>query len=442
MSDMVAFPGVRGSGSWSTDERPKSYREMILYLYPNGDMPLTALMSMLASESVDDPEYHWWTKTIPSQRTAITEGAVYTDTGLSAAAQWDYDTAGNNDFGAGETVYVALGTLVEAKKYRAGHIVLLRDASDPSRDTRCRVTAVDTSTFYLTCYVLKEYKGKSTETVALNNTYDTVLIIGNSNAENAVRPASISYDPVKYYNFTQIFRTPLEISRTAKKTRLRTGDAYKRLKREALEIHGMEREKAYFWGVPTEITDATTGLPHRTTDGLINFITTNAPGNVLDFTTDHSGETWIGAGEKWLDTSLEVIFRYGSRDKLAMVGSGALLGINELAKASGWQSLTPNTAQYGLKVVSWVTPFGVLHLKTAPLFSFEVTDRHRMVILDTKNLRSRYVDQTMFKGDSSITESIGTGRDGQAEEFLTEDGLEIHHPETFGIFNNVGVDAT
>lgn len=437
-SDLVAFPGVRGSGSWSTDERPKNYREMILWLYPNGMMPLTALLSMLGSESTDDPEYNWWTKTVPSQRSAITEGDVHTVNTLDSKAQWDSDTAANNDFDKDETVYVkiATDTTAQMKKYRVGHVIMLRDASNYAHDVRCKVTAKATD--YLTCKVLKTYAGSST--VATDNTYDTIIIIGNVNEENAVRPASVSYDPVKFSNYTQIFRTPLEISRTAQKTKLRTGPAYERMKREALEIHGIEREKAFIWGVPTENTGSG-GLPERTTGGIVDFIKTNVPTNIKDFTSDAAGNTWLGAGEDWLDEKLEQIFRYGSPTKLALCGSGAMLGINKLAKASGYFNISVATASYGIQVVKWVTPFGELLLKTHPLFSYEATDRNTMLILDTKNIKTRVLDDTFFKPDKAENESTGDGRDGKKEEFITEDGLELHHPDTFGILYNVGIDG-
>lgn len=53
---MGGFLGMRGTGDWGTDERPKSWREMILFLYPNGSMPLTAMMSKMKNEKVSDPE--------------------------------------------------------------------------------------------------------------------------------------------------------------------------------------------------------------------------------------------------------------------------------------------------------------------------------------------------------------------------------------------------
>jgi hypothetical protein len=58
---MPAIAGLRGTGTadWGTDERPKNFREMILWRNPNGSAPLTALMSKMRSESTDDPEFAW-----------------------------------------------------------------------------------------------------------------------------------------------------------------------------------------------------------------------------------------------------------------------------------------------------------------------------------------------------------------------------------------------
>lgn len=54
---MAAVAGLRGTGDWGTDERPKNFREYILWRNPNGDTPLTALMAKTGKESVDDPEF-------------------------------------------------------------------------------------------------------------------------------------------------------------------------------------------------------------------------------------------------------------------------------------------------------------------------------------------------------------------------------------------------
>src|SRR3990172_13363494 len=57
---MAAIAGLRGTGDWGTDERPKNFREYILWRDPNGMAPLTALLSKMGSESTNDPEFSWW----------------------------------------------------------------------------------------------------------------------------------------------------------------------------------------------------------------------------------------------------------------------------------------------------------------------------------------------------------------------------------------------
>ena len=42
---MAAVAGLRGTGDFGTDERPKDFREMILFLNPNGDTPIFGLTS-------------------------------------------------------------------------------------------------------------------------------------------------------------------------------------------------------------------------------------------------------------------------------------------------------------------------------------------------------------------------------------------------------------
>jgi hypothetical protein len=80
------------------------------------------------------------------------------------------------------------------------------------------------------------------------------------------------------------------------------------------------------------------------------------------------------------------------------------------------------------------------------LFSNEATLRNSMLLVEPKNLIYKYIDDTQFYGEGSAKQS-GPGlnanrKDGTDEEFLTEAGLELHHPSTMGFLNGVGVDST
>jgi len=428
---MPGFMGMRGTGDWATDERPKNWRQGILYLYPNGAAPLTGLLSKMSEERVDDPQFHWWTKLLPAQGGAIS--ATYLNSGLSSL----YVSGG----AAGDVLYVKLAESV-ANEFRPGHQALIRDADHLDMDVNTKVMAVtkNGAASFLTVKLLEaDDNGSSTD---ISNA-DRILIIGNINPEGAPIPDAIAYDPDKWFNYTQIFRTPLEITRTARRTKLRTEDAYKEAKRESLELHSIELEKAFLWGIATENTGAN-GKPERTTMGLIPAIKSGAPGNVFDFTTDaaYSGDSWAQSGEIWLDQALEILFRYGASEKLAFAGSGAVLGINRLAKISGQIQLQATTVSYGLKVMQWITPFGTIYLKTHPLFSYDETTRNSMVIFEPSMLRYRYIDDTDFM--SMDTSKVGPSHeriDGTKEEWLTECGLEYHHPSKFAFMNGLNKDS-
>lgn len=422
----MAFLGMRGTGDFATDQRPKNWREKILQLYPNGDAPLTAILSMMSSQSTDDPEFNWWTKTLATQAATVT--GKYTDAAMSSA----YTTGAT----AGSALYLKCAE-ASAKEFRAGHQVLLINPSNYADNTNAKVTSVILNGASSQIAVKLLQADPTTNGIA---DVTRVLVIGSINPEGGVMPSAIAYDPTKLYNYTQIFRTPLSITRTARKTKLRTGDQYKEAKREALELHSIEMEKAFLFSIRTEGTGVN-GKPERTTGGLIPAIIDNS-GNVSSFTsdTDFTNSTWLENGEEWLDKWLEQIFRYGSGDRLAICGTGVILAINKLVKEYGTYTFTPTTADYGIQVKSWITAFGTIHCKIHPLFSYEESYRKTMVVFDPKDLVYRYIDDTQFYPEGE-KQNTGRGRiDGTDEEFLTEAGLEHHHYSKMGFLTGFGDD--
>ncbi len=421
----MAFLGMRGNGDWESNQRPENWREKILQLYPNGDMALTGMMSMMKNESVDDPKYHWFAKTLASQAGVV--ASVYTDI-LST----EYTTGGE----AGDTLYVKCAASVIAH-FRPGHQALLRNTANYADDCNAKVVGVvsNGANSYITVKLLED---DPTTTGLADCNY--VYIVGNVNPEGGSMPQAIAYDPTEQYNLTQIFRTPLSITRTARKTRLRTKDQYMEAKREALELHGLEMEKAFIWGVRSSNT-GDNGKPERTTGGLIKNINDNG-GLVSDFslTSDYDGETWLGAGEDWLDAQCETIFRYGGQDRMAFVGAGTILAINKLVKEYGNYTISTGIESYGIKVKNWETPFGTIHMKIHPLLSFETTNNTSMIVFDPADLAYRFIDDTTFYADPD-KQNTGRNRiDGTDEEFLTEAGLEYHFANKCAYLNGFGTD--
>ena len=428
------FLGMRGSGDFTTNERPTNYRQQILKLYPNGMAPLTAILSMMGSESVDDPQFNWWT-----QVQSTVQGAV---AGIFTVADLSVAYAGGGV--AGQTVFVSVTTTL-ANRIRQGHQILLRDASDWSVDVVGKVTEVTRGAVNSVLSVrLLEADDNSVNGNDLVDC-DNFKIIGNINPEGGEMPDAIALNPVQVYNYTQILRTPLSMTRTALKTRLRTPNQYQRAKAEALEMHSWEMELAFLWGIMTQnIGD--NGKPERTTMGVIPFIRQYAAANCDDYTLNaiYAGQTWAAGGETWFKNMLELIFRYGASEKLCLCGSGFLLGLDALAMASGQVNIQPGQKTYGMQIMSWLTPFGTIHFKTHPLFSFDQTTRHMGVILEPKEMKYRYIDDTSFFGENNggKTHPAGYGQrriDGLNEEWLTECGLEFGLPQKCAVLNGVGL---
>ena len=426
------FLGMRGTDDWVDGQRPMNWRQNILYLYPNGMTPLTAILSMMSSKKVDDPQFHWWTQTMGSVDGDV--DGIYTVPDLSVAYAGG---AVENDI-----LYVAVDA-TDGNRIKATHEILLRDASDYNVDVVAKVINVERGVVSVLTVKLLEDDDNSTLGDLVD--CDRFKIIGSINPEGGEMPDPIALNPTKLYNLTQIFRSSLSTTRTALATRLRTENDYQKAKRECLETHSIEMEMAFLWGVMTENV-GDNGKPERTTRGIIPFIRTYAPLNCDDFSVNatYTGDTWAASGETWLKYYLEQIFRYGASEKLALCGSGALLGIDALAMANGQMNIQPGMKSYGMNIRTWVTPFGTIHFKTHPLFSYDATTRNMVVLLEPKELEYKFITDTTFYGESSSKshpEGYGSRRiDGKEEEFLTEAGLEFGLAQKCAILNGVGID--
>lgn len=263
-------------------------------------------------------------------------------------------------------------------------------------------------------------RGKGIAAANSSGSADTLIIIGTEHPEGANAPTAMRYDPTKVYNYTQIFRNTIEITETAKATNVRwaDGQAFKEDKREGLELHSIEMERAFLWGARVEDTSSSS-QPQRTTGGLSQFITTN----VKDF----AGAVTIDSFENFL----EDVFENGSNEKLALVGNRALNVFNKVARAHYTIEAEPTSDTYGMKMSRWETPYGTLLFKQHPLLSNNATFNSWGFIVDTKKLKYRYLRGR----DTEWKENIQSpDADATKCEFKTECGLEVQHESCHAIF--------
>jgi hypothetical protein len=442
---MSAYQGLRSTTDWQANQVPESWEEFILREQPNGMSPLFALQSMLPTETVDSYKFNWWTKTLPVRSLDVTADEVYIDSGLSTkyVRATHQATIGI----AGGVVYVKVDATATGNDFnfvRLKQGVVLRDASRMNVDVSGSI--VDFLSSGANSYIaveLNEADDNDADPTTYNlTTVDRVLFIGAAFEENSAAPSGLVYDPVEYDNLTQIFRNTFEISRTAKSTRLRTGNGYLEDKMDTLELISMDIEWQGWLGQKRTAT-GNNNKPKRFTQGCIPWLREHNPSAVRDFRIDYAAQTWLDKGKTWLNEYIKVLFRYAAGKRiLAHCGDGALMGINELAEYHGWVNLTVGQNDFGLEVTSWRTPFGIIDLKTHPLFSQESTMQYCMVCMVPKNAKAVPLVGGGESGQLQFQEGLApNGTDGDHDGWLAEIGWKFKLPNQWLVLFGVGQDG-
>lgn len=381
--------GLRGTGGWSADERPKNYRELILLLFPNSPLSLTALMSKLRVRATDDPEFKIFTKSLPTQRVVVS--------GSQTSGDLTIETQGS-------------GASIVLKK---GHSLINERTLEV-----IWVTADPTTPFNQ----FSAARGKGSTAAAMNDG-DGLLIVGSHHQEGAGVPTAISYEPSVINNYTQIFRTALHLTNTAKATNLRTGSDLEERQRETLEIHAIEREMAYVFG--TGVEDTSGAQPERTTKGFISLVSTN----VKDFAGAVDIDSW--------ESFMEDIFEDGSSEKLLLAGNTAITNVNKVARIHGEIQMTPMSETYGMMLDRYRTPYGFLQIRQHPLFSKNATFRSWGIVVDPEYLADRILSGKGVNRDTNYLENRqNAGDDATKDEWLTESGLELDFDQVNAVFKN------
>ncbi len=402
----MAIQGLFATDDMVTDERPLNWRSGLLLQEPGGTAPLAMLTALMRSESTDDPEFRWWEKVMSTQRIKLSGDITNVATTMPVLAE----THG----GAQQCI---LNTLLLIEK--SGEIV--------------RVSATPTLT--TTMEVERDWGQTGPTptgvTVATENPY--LSIIGTAHPEGAPLPDSVAYAPQQRQNYTQIFRTPLSITRTARLTTVRTGAKLAEMKREALQMHMNQMERAFFFGVGNEFVSGST-KPQRSMDGINQVLRDNAPTNI------------IAGGASFTMTNLEdwmqQIFQYGSDEKLAFMGDVSILNINRVIRKNTQFTFFPNETEYGMNVGRLISPFGSLVVKRHRLFNgmtvvagkTYAAQNSSLVALDMANLRYRPFKESDTK---YLADRQANGVDGDDSEYLTECSLEVGLANTHTVINSL-----
>jgi hypothetical protein len=434
--------GMEGVGRFddTPEHRPQNWRQKVLQEDPNGDAPITAILSKLKNEVTDDYQYNWFEKEFPEQGGDV--DGIYLNAALTTAY---------SDAVPANTIVYAKVDADTAGLFVPGAAGLLRCGTDFTADLVGKVVDVvkNGSRSYLAIRLLRaDGQGNSTLT-----TCDYLMRVGSIFGEGAKSPSPISRESMRKFNYTQTFRTALEITGRMLNTTFRTGDKYQERKGDSLKDHMRDIEWGLGFGEMSDIVNEE-GQHETTTKGIRAFIRDYAPDNLLDFTTQaetlFKGKTWLEAGDAFFEKVMEQVTGIGPEERLVIGGNGVLAGLNALARNRGQWTYTTETRAYGIAVREYVTPFGRFDFMRHPLFNKVPSLKNAAFVLYPGFLRYRFHKgrDTHFKRDPNnpfLTKNKLSGPvdiDGIHEEYLTDCGLELWHPECHAFISGIGQKNT
>lgn len=371
---------VRTTGNLDAIRRVVDVAKKIDVLEPDS-APLTLLTKKMDKRVAVNPEYNWMEEESLVKSDAINNVAGYADNATEMIVD-------------------------NGSRFRGGDVVKVLRTGE-----QMLVSSVSTNT-------LTVVRGWGVTAAAAINNDDALLIIGNANAEHATKRSMKIGDIAKKTNYTQIFRTPFGISRTADKSDTNGKNDLAHQRMMQLIEHQKEIERAFWFGEPKE--DLTGTTPRRATGGIDYFISTNA--------TDAGG----GLTEAEFDSFLRTGFRYGSKTKWLFAAPIVVSAINFWAKGKLQTAVEDKT--YGISVMKYLTPFGTVNIVNMNLFAEVTLYSGYAYLIDMECLAYRYIADSDTKLKTNIQDNSA---DGQEDEYLTECGLEFSHEKKCALLYNV-----
>lgn len=371
---------VRSTGNVTAVRRVVDIANKIDVLEPSS-APFLQLSKKISKRVAINPEFKWM-----EEEALVKTDAVNYSTGYTAS-----DTS----------VVVDDGT-----KFRGGDVVKVVATGE-----QMLVSSVSTNTL-----TLVRGWGSTAAGALANNA--VLLIIGNANAEHASKRGMKIADQTPRTNYTQIFRTPFGISRTADNSEMYGGKDLKHQRMTQLIEHEKERERSFWFGEPKE--DLTGEQPIRSTGGVDYWISTNA--------SDMGGTMTESEFEAFLRTG----FRYGAKTKWLFASPIFLSAFNFWAKSK--LIVAPKDKTFGIDVQQWLTPFGMVNIVLQNLFAETSVYSGYAYLVDIEGIEYRYLANSDTKLRTNIQ---ANDADGEEDEYLTECGIGFNNEKKSAVAYNV-----
>jgi hypothetical protein len=381
MSDLIT--GLRHTANINQTRRKYDVSDRISLLQPN-KAPLTVLLRKLAKKTTINPIFHWFEDDLQPKWDAVdnTGGYSASDTSIVVDRASLYNT---NDL---------------VKVPRTGEVML--------------VTAVDSATNTLT---VQRGIGETDPAALVDD--DPLVIIGNAHKEGSLAPEAKGTVVETIYNYTQIFRTTVKVTKTQEASELYGGsDRMYQRRKKAIE-HAVDIERAFLFGERSE--DLTGSEPRRTTRGVVSFLIGNTD-NILDVSSDGK------LSEALLEEFFESLFRYGSSKKVCFASARLISIFNTFGRDKIHMKVGEDT--FGIKVMQYISAHGELQLIKHHLLEGSVYGKCGIILDLEEDIKYR-----PLKGRDTML-NIGIqppDADYYLDEYLTEAGLELRAPKKHGL---------
>lgn len=453
----MAILGLMTAEQFSS-ERFKNIRRSVFYFYPNGTAPLIGLLSMLKEEVTNDPEFYWYEKRMLEQRTTLANiaGTIALYSLVDSTFTVWTQAAADFTFTPGTQYGIKVAASGTAQ-FRAGHIIkfnVLNAAGTATQEIQGVVQYIDAANNRM-AFICSKGPGANTNYDDAANAGKEVLVVGSAFGEGALSNSSTGTStmnvynlPISVSNYTQIFRTPYQITGTALKTSAKfdAEGIFPDQAKEASVNHMREMEYGVIFGQKYLGTDPS-GNPRRFTGGILYFLALWEAGSTYGntaATSDTDDTKRIIANStgvlsmKTYDGYLERTFRNirnKSGELLCLCGSGFLLTLNNMYKGQACLDASlPMTETYGMNVVAHQTPFGKVYYKSHPMFNLNATLRFNGLFLDLGNVKYRFL---AGRDTELLRDRQPNNADYIEHEYLSEAGFEVDSPESHLYVQNV-----
>lgn len=389
MANISGMRATEGLNKINQDRRVVDMAEKIALLDPN-ESPFVTILKMAKKNirKVHNPKFDWLEDDLLGYYTYSNGGATNSAT----------------------TVAVDDGSIM-----RVGDILFV-----PTTGEYMRVTAVSANSLT----VARGYGGSSPAAVADDA---IILNIGPAMEEGSTNRGAKSTQTITKHNFTQIFRTPVEITSTLAASKLYGGKDASYQRRKALIEHKRDIANAMYFGRMHE--DATGAKVRRTMGGIFGFM------------ADSDSHAFSEAGTKLTYANFDSYvarkaFAHGSSDKLMICGGNMATVVNSWAEKKLVTQVGKDKT-YGVNISNLVTTYGNLNVMyDSALDKAGMTDR--ALILDMDNIAYAYLDGRDTKLNTNIQ---APDVDGEIDEYITECSLEFKLPKTHFLVTGAYIPA-